>query len=110
MSYDFFTRRYFKPGQNNDINCNGKRLYNTGSYTNNDQLITGNITNQRYIRKDRQSTVDINNKGIVNALTPTQNSDLSTKKYVERQPKSDDCLLLDGTNAMKKPRLIWQII
>ena len=87
MSYDFFTRRYFKPGQNNDIDCNGKRLYNTGSYTNNDQLITGNITNQRYIQKD-QSTVDINNKRVVNALTPTQDSDLSIKNTLMMKYKS----------------------
>ena len=39
MSYSHFQSRFFSEGQNNDINCNGKRLYSITPNTNRDKLI-----------------------------------------------------------------------
>ena len=83
MGYAFFTNDFFKPGANRDINCNQIRLYNTGSYSNNNQLITGVISEKRYLRKD-QSNIKMNGKKkVTNAHTPTRNNDLTTKAYFD---------------------------
>ena len=49
IPYDGFRHNYIQKNAAEDLNCNQKRLYNTGSYTSNNQLITGDITNLRYI-------------------------------------------------------------
>ena len=82
MGYAFFTNNFFKVGYNNDIDCNGKRFYNLGSYTNNNQLITGYITEGRYLRKNL-ATINMNAKRVTNAKTPISNNDLATKAYVD---------------------------
>ena len=82
MSYSFFTQNFVKHGYGNDIDCNGKRFYNLGSYTNNDQLITGIITEGRYLRINL-ATINMNAKRGTNAKTPISNNDLATKAYVD---------------------------
>ena len=74
---------------NNDIDCNGKRFYNSGSYTNNNQLITGNITEGRYLRKN-QATINMNAKRVTNARTPISNNYLATKAYVDTRSRNID--------------------
>ena len=48
MSYSHFQSRFFFEEENNDINCNGKRLKNIGSSNNRDQLI-----NRAYIEDNQ---------------------------------------------------------
>ena len=89
MSYKFYTDNFVKPGFNNDIDCNGKRFYNVGNYTNNNQLITGIITEDCYLRKD-QSTINMNTKRVTNARTPISNNDLASKSYVDTRSSNVD--------------------
>ena len=42
-----------------DFNCQGSRLFNFGSYTNNNQLMNGFVANSRYLRKD-SGDIDLN--------------------------------------------------
>ena len=37
LSYKFCSDTFLKSGFSGDIDCNGKHLYNVGSYTNDDQ-------------------------------------------------------------------------
>ena len=82
LNYKFFTDHFFIKPVPQAINCQGNRLYNMGSYTNNDQLITGIIIEQRYLRKNL-ATINMNAKRVTNARNPINNNDLATKAYVD---------------------------
>ena len=85
----FFLGKLVMLGYNNDIDCKGKRFYNVGNYTNNNQLITGVITEGRYLRKD-QAIINMNGKSVTNARNRTNNNDLPTKAYVDTRSGNVD--------------------
>ncbi|XP_068686154.1 trimeric autotransporter adhesin AtaA-like [Montipora foliosa] len=99
MNMQHFNREYFDLAANKAIDCRGNRLYNLGSYTNNDQLITGLVTEARYLRKDN-ATIDMHSKRVINVTNPTGNTDAVNKQYLETHTTNlrlGDYVKRDGT-------------
>ena len=86
ISYKFFTDNFMKPGYHGDIDCQGRRFYNVGNVTNEDQLTTTQHANTRFLRKDgtnnMSSDLDMNNKRVINVANPTANTDAVNKQYL----------------------------
>ena len=104
MSYKFFTDNFVKPGYHGDIDCQGRRFYNVGNVTNEDQLTTTLEANTRFLRKDgannMSSDLDMNNKRVINVANPTANTDAVNKQYLVNHGgiylKKDGSVALSG--------------
>ena len=81
MSYKFYTDNFVKPGFNGDIDCQGRRFYNVGGVTHEDQLTTTLEANTRFMRKDGP-TINMMNKRVINVANPTANTDAVNKQYL----------------------------
>ena len=104
MSYKIFTDNFVKTGYNGDIDCQGRRFYNVGNVTNEDQLTTTQDANARFLRKDgsnnMSSDLDMNNKRVINVANPTANTDAVNKQYLVNHGgiylKKDGSVALSG--------------
>ena len=99
MSYKFFTDNFVKPGYHGDIDCQGRRFYNVGNVTNEDQLTTTLEANTRFMRKD-EPTINMLNKRVINVANPTANTDAVNKQYLVNHGgiylKKDGSVALSG--------------
>ena len=99
MSYKFFTDNFVKTGYNGDIDCQGRRFYNVGGVTNEDQLTTTLEANTRFMRKDGP-TINMLNKRVINVANPTANTDAVNKQYLVNHGgiylKKDGSVALSG--------------
>ena len=97
MSYKFFTDNFVKPGYHGDIDCQGRRFYNVGNVTNEDQLTTTLEANTRFMRKDGH-TINMLNKRVINVANPTSNTDAVNKQYMVNH--GGNYLKKDGSVAL----------
>ena len=99
MSYKFFTDNFVKPGYHGDIDCQGRRFYNVGNVTNEDQLTTTLEANTRFMRKDGH-TINMLNKRVINVANLTSNTDAVNKQYLVNHGgiylKKDGSVALSG--------------
>ena len=114
MSYKFFTDNFVKPGYHGDIDCQGRRFYNIGNVTNEDQLTTTQDANTRFLRKDgtnnMSSDLDMNNKRVINVANPTANTDAVNKQYLVNHGgiylKKDGSVALSGNLDLGNNKIV----
>ena len=75
IPYKFYTDNYMEVNAAGDLNCKGSKIFNVGSYTNDDQLMNGITANSRYIRKD-QGDFNLSGLRLYNVGSYTNNDQL----------------------------------
>ena len=101
MSYKYFEGHFFK-SLYNDINADGKRIFNIGSNANRDQVINRAYVENFYYKNDGSYSLSENMNGNNNKIT-SLSDETSHKDAINKQQLTNtlsNYLKRDGTNKL----------